>query len=343
MNKKTVLLHVGYPKTATTTLQRHVFPQLNGFNYIGKSYDSGMKCLFDISLLAKLGLDPNGIDKEEAKCFIEKLQNHTDERPLLISEERIIGSIITPRFFSKKEYRTSSPHSAARDLYELFDPSLFQVKILITLRRQCDALASKYAQSFQKSYSKIPQLSTFDSFIGDILENSGNPVREGYDFLKACTAYEKYFGKDNICILPYEFFKEDADSFIRSLFLCAQITPPDQQFDLLTKENSRSTEKGKRYTKRSLYNVLMEIKQVYAPGVKIPAAKLIKRYVKQVKMPNQKEPGLIQLDPRQYERIWNLYAESNKKLDARYNVGLDRYEYYDTHKDFFEVTNKYLI
>ena len=35
------LLHVGYAKTATTYLQRHVFPKARGITYLGKPYDLG--------------------------------------------------------------------------------------------------------------------------------------------------------------------------------------------------------------------------------------------------------------------------------------------------------------
>ncbi|WP_201020883.1 hypothetical protein, partial [Pseudoalteromonas sp. H71] len=42
MNKK-IYLHVGYPKTATSALQKHVFPELQGLNYIGKNESEKFK------------------------------------------------------------------------------------------------------------------------------------------------------------------------------------------------------------------------------------------------------------------------------------------------------------
>lgn len=38
MDTKTLYLHIGYPKTATTSLQDSFFSQLNDIEYIGKPY-----------------------------------------------------------------------------------------------------------------------------------------------------------------------------------------------------------------------------------------------------------------------------------------------------------------
>tara|TARA_B100000902_G_scaffold255337_1_gene241779 strand:- start:168 stop:332 length:165 start_codon:yes stop_codon:yes gene_type:complete len=38
MSKKTLYLHIGYPKTATTSLQDYFFSQLTEVEYIGKPY-----------------------------------------------------------------------------------------------------------------------------------------------------------------------------------------------------------------------------------------------------------------------------------------------------------------
>ena len=37
MNKK-IFIHIGFPKTASTFLQKNIFPNIEGINYLGKPF-----------------------------------------------------------------------------------------------------------------------------------------------------------------------------------------------------------------------------------------------------------------------------------------------------------------
>ena len=49
----------------------------------------------------------------------------------------------------------------------------FDVKIIITIRKQEEALVSSYAQSFNHTYLDIKKIDTFKKYINDILYNFG--------------------------------------------------------------------------------------------------------------------------------------------------------------------------
>ncbi|MEP5234103.1 MAG: hypothetical protein ABJQ86_04790, partial [Cyclobacteriaceae bacterium] len=117
------IVHIGYPKTATTFLQWEVFPNLEGVNYV--DYRTCEKIFTPLIYLDEFDYDPSYVQ--------EILKTYGLERTNLFSFEGLVGA----PFIYKGLGRSEIPERL-RTLG--FD------KIIITLRDQEDMLDSLYRQ-----------------------------------------------------------------------------------------------------------------------------------------------------------------------------------------------------
>lgn len=138
-----LILHIGPPKTATTTLQRHVFPDLKSIDYRGKldyrflSHDPLYLALYDFVV--------NQVGSLEAvrKQLQHELSKAT--HPILLSEENWIKGTFEPNGELSKE-KIQRLHAATLG---------FDVLVVYALRPMEKAAFSAFVQ-FQGMYGKSP-------------------------------------------------------------------------------------------------------------------------------------------------------------------------------------------
>lgn len=300
--KKKIFLHVGYPKTGTTSLQKHYFPFAEGVDYLGKRY-SGEKFLVQQSLINEMVFG-----KSRYNCSSQKLYEFLNEKMLnntaLISEERIIGSFITPRRMGPFRYSTTDPAYIINKIKEIFHEDFFDLFIIITLRKQDDLIPSKYAQSFLTAYSKCSTVDTFSKFVDDIVKNSNSSFQSGFDFYRIISEFIKVFGRKHVIVLPYELFKHNSSNFILKL---SDYLECDFELhkDNMSYENVRINPDGSRDYRKSNVSLLKKIK---------------------TKM--TKSPGTIALTYEQKESLMTLYHEYNRRLDEELELNLKKFGYY---------------
>lgn len=217
------LLHFGYAKTATTYLQRHVFPKAKGINYLGKPYDLS-KSRFEALAEKYLHLHVQKVDRFDP--FFE----HEDEmriRPSgeigfehLIDHLRAILSTQALNVWSHEGYLRPGRKSSALDrkvaianIREVFHAAgSDDVKALIVLRDTKKMLAS-YAIQFHRdfNYLRIGDLSLDDLVAfrnGDRDDRYMALIwRLWYEYLDYAAMIDDLvegFGADSIYVLRYE-------------------------------------------------------------------------------------------------------------------------------------------
>ena len=327
MEKKPLFLHIGYPKTATTVLQKHYYPRLSGIAYLGIRY--GEEPRFSIPSEAVEVL-VRGDARRAAEIGPEvsrRLYEELSDQAGLLSLEKIVGSFFTPRRTGGKFSIVSDPNKASEAIAALFSPELFSVRLIVTLRRQTDSLTSKYAQSFTSAYSRVPGFDTFSKFVRDILDNEQSVIRSGFDYDRVLSVFESRFGYDNIAVLPYELFVESPEVFLTKLFGLMEITYYPDQFPINLRENVRRGEgPGKRYSPKSVFNVLGDLKRRFFPRLRVGKIAVLAP-LGRLQFPWQKNPGIIALEADDDLRIANLYSDSNRRVAKRYGLNLERYGY----------------
>jgi hypothetical protein len=157
---KKVILHIGYPKTGTTTLQESVFKNLHQaklINYLGRSRNKinrfdGVDTAIQLRYFSLYNTRPIEISIEENEVNII-----SDENFLMLD---LINKI---QYHGENNWREvlNKVFSCLRD---------FDVEIIVTLRKQSDLIWSLYLQKFKYIYANNKKLE-FKNFIEDTCFN----------------------------------------------------------------------------------------------------------------------------------------------------------------------------
>lgn len=324
--EKIIYLHIGYPKTGTTTLQRYLFPNHSGLKSLQS--DGELSFMKDIFYCRENSLKRNvrAIAKELDNQIIDNHDHYVYSSESLTSFSMFFRNNPYPNIY------TLDPNSVARKLKTAFlETQVFdKVKILVTIRRQDDILKSMYAQVYNLVFKRFKVTNTFDKFIKYALENKDNFILDALQYDDVITEYENLFGKDNVCVLVFEQFKQDKSGYINKLCSFMNINI-NEAIDLLEDKhtNIKSSANGYKTDKRELLSVL----QYYLGrfNIKIPAIGLSKtrlyRHLKSIKAPAKtlKNIEIKETDERDLD---DFFSEGNNKLSERHNLTLEKYNYY---------------
>ena len=173
--KNQIIIHIGYPKTGTTWLQKEVFPNIENVNVLVKG------CIHDL-IVAR-----NSIFAESKKCY----QYYSN------LQKRQISCIVSDEDFVSIRKEHVSQLKKAQRLKKIFPTA----KILIFLRNHVDIIASDYTE-----YIKGGGTLKFEDYYCQ-LKNAG--ILEMWNYSKVINIYVELFGKDNVIVFDYEKMMEN--------------------------------------------------------------------------------------------------------------------------------------
>ncbi len=210
-NESIILLHVGFPKTATTALQEHVFAGLPGVCNLGKPNPprSVKKALRHIA-----SDDRSRFDRSHVDCVRSAVRDARRQAgAIILSHEGMTGSRWTTvggtRVLRESGFRELRTATAER-LHE----SLGQagVRVLFTIREQRSWLLSTYADLVLREGLSLD----FADWIRRGLDRPDDFYADP-DFDRTIASYEALWGKDRVHVLVYEQMIEEPDRFARIL------------------------------------------------------------------------------------------------------------------------------
>lgn len=218
-NSDEILIHVGLPKAASTTLQKHLFCKLNnvqnfglyptnnvaGNNEPADSVDNAVY-LKEPKLYAfykKLHNDPT-IDISELVSFWASIyEEHRDKRydKILLSHEALTAPFFTSLTQEEKAMRLSKIFPGA--------------KILLITRDQEDWFRSQYRDHpFMPTNLTLGEPVSFNEWMGCLLgEDSLAYVLEALNYKRLAGIYSRCFGSDNLYIVSFEDFVNQKENF----------------------------------------------------------------------------------------------------------------------------------
>jgi hypothetical protein len=178
-----IVIHVGYPKTGTTTLQRHFFPSLPGCIALGPlPYGSAFRVL--ASNLEQA--DDESFLEATWRAFLRDSQGAADT--LILSREGL----------SRPEQRTRTAdrlHRVAPD-----------ARIVVCIRNQRSMLRSFYSQ-----YLKDGGTQSLPDWMRDVFDV------EWLHYDRLVAAYQERFGSDRVFVTAYERFASDPQAYFDDL------------------------------------------------------------------------------------------------------------------------------
>lgn len=191
------LVHIGLPKTGTTSLQELLFAQHKDITYLGQT-EVGTQSESDVVLRALLDPVEGPRLRPEASKIIE--QRRQSEKALVISDEAItLGPFMRRAMFWDLTNGHTANATAVKDL-------LGDVQILIVLRNQVDWLVSWHAQGLKNGKYKEFD---FDRWLNGEIGGRKDVLFKLLDYPNLIKSYQQVFGSDNVHVEFYEDYETD--------------------------------------------------------------------------------------------------------------------------------------
>jgi hypothetical protein len=329
-----IVLHIGYPKTGTTTLQRHVLSRHSGLHYLGKPYNEAMRQWEKgLLMLDSIFFDPL---LGEYRHTIDRALGAAGGRPVMISQE---GFVISTRYLGHDLGRT------ARRLKAVFEGDNRELAVAVCIRNQADLLLSYFhqlAKGDQKDFDRFLE-EALDCRPGDLdpdtLVYPPDPDVRFLDALfydRVLGYYASLFGQKNIRILLFEDFLADQAGYLGRLSEFVGIDPSETVALAKGKHERPSTKDGGTYWRENHYSSL-------AIKLMKPVAEMKRRtrlrnfsladswagratmqtlYLLDSRMAAPASAATLKLGANQKELINELYSVSNARLADTFGLPL---------------------
>jgi len=211
VNKRTIVIHVGYGHTGSSSLQEE-FNKLDNLIYHGKPYKAELfkKAIFEICYSNSdnyNSLKVKEIIKEQLNGFSKDNMIH-----LLSAED-----FTTPNT-GAFGFQLVDPYLITKRIEDIF--SDFNIKILFTIRKQSFILRSEYYQYKKILKAKGLKCPCKHRYLLDIIfDMKGNmhTPADVYNFNKVIPRYINFYGSENVKILPFELFQNDQKTYLQEL------------------------------------------------------------------------------------------------------------------------------
>ncbi|MGK7897468.1 MAG: sulfotransferase domain-containing protein [Xenococcus sp. (in: cyanobacteria)] len=265
-----IVFHIGYPKAASTTLQKSLFANHSAIVNLGIyptgniGQDSNAPQPHNVPFLKDLRIQSfyqsltcnDGVmfdlnqEKEQLDLLIKEYEQ--EKTTLLFSSESIVsGRFSNPEIMEK-----------ARRLQGLCP----EAKILIIIRSQVDILKALYRDHpfDPRTLNYHPRPVSFSEWLEISLNTPYSNVPNTLFFNQVLERYEKLFPPAKILVLPLELLKENPQVFVKDLANFLEINS-QETLDLLTNkfENQGISTGGNKY--RRWRNYLIPYLKVLKP------------------------------------------------------------------------------
>lgn len=195
---QTFLLHLGYPKTGTTTLQATLFTEAPGLNFFAKLPNEYVpQSVQRFRTLVNYGTLPH-VRNHGAKVLEDMLSamaKSPEERVLLSLEGFTNPFVDTDYTLPKDIFRKIN------DIYYVLAPLIdmgTKIKILVTVRKQSELLPSLFSQIYLQGFSSGLFGPSYHSFIDFMLNDENVGFGPDFNYAAFLDHCAETFGSENV-------------------------------------------------------------------------------------------------------------------------------------------------
>lgn len=190
------VVHIGFHKTGTTTLQRNVFPNIEGCAYVGPTGSLGL--VFRPLAESLWSADDDAYLRASLSGFLADVRG--DASTLIVSHESFSRYVIDER--------------TPRRLLDVMPDA----RVLVCVRNQRTMVRSLYHQYLVKG--------GYERFEDWIASDMLHPNYVQYDI--TIERYQNVFGRDRVRAVVYEDLKERPDEFVADItrYVRPEALPP---------------------------------------------------------------------------------------------------------------------
>ncbi|MCP5107627.1 MAG: hypothetical protein GY950_29840 [bacterium] len=305
-------VHIGFSKTGTTTLQRHLFRGHPQIEFLGKPYpDDSLKTLIHRLMMQEtLVYDPTLL-----QTHLEEIVKKTDpsKKVVLISDEMLLS-------YSK----VRDKGVVAQRLKEIFRSGGSQPLILITIRNQFEILKAAYLSRGRLLLNVPPKYSglhvSFEEWLTLSYENIERSYLGHIDYFKTIDFYAALFGSGNVCVLPLEEVVRDTGAYITKL----------SGFLGIDREAALGLVSGE-HANRGISQLQLEAEALrgrWFPFHRFfPVSGMLRFYSSFKKIIKKDKDADITISSGWRDRLRELYLPGNRELSRKYELPLESYGY----------------
>lgn len=316
------IIHVGYPKAASSTLQRGFFGNHPNINFMGLwpvnnlgdkegvNVNKSVPSLKDskVSSFFKNITELNSVDYfySNNHSLMEYIKNHymCDKKINVFSDERLINN-----------YK-NDPGTKLDRIFNLVPDACF----LVVIRNQYDIIMSQYAdQPFDPRSRELGKKVSLSKWIKICRETYYQSFLASIDYYRVLNYLSNKYGRDKVKIVLFEDLVKNLDRFSNQLEALFDINQSDiYNYLCERKENPKIS---KRYQQLRILRRIIPIDKEFKYLLPLKIRTKIFNYLK------KGDSFKTKLGYNEELIIQNLYKASNQKLREEFSLPLDKYNY----------------
>lgn len=335
-----LVIHPGYPKTATSYLQNKIFPYLKEYRYLGRSFtgvlhptlnmsSAAIQEVFVKELLNSQESEFNSNVDYLANLLVNDLSGCIDGKYLLSLEG------IQNRGFVKEAgpvlNRKGSTDVILQQVRLLIDRlekliGPIQVDFVITIREQKEIVSSLYSYFYNLLKDQSEYFEKIDTFRKFVDAGLSHPDEYFFGSLFYHTELEKYenFPGSTVKVMLYEDFERDSGLWLEELFDFLQTSSKSTEFTDRTRLAESGNSESKVYIDRSsTYEFLHYIYMSIPNEVRT----FIPHWLRKRTVSFASTEHELAFEESQTIAMDNLYRASNKITSLKYQLDMARHGY----------------
>ena len=303
-------IHPGYPKTASTTLQKRLFSRHPGLCYLGKPLTGD---LLDIEVaILTLGNREfsQALSGLQSRFRTVMARGADSDRNVLLSHEG---------FLRPTRYQGHDIRLTAERIRQVFcDPieDEFDCHVLITIRKQTEIIPSYFFDAVSRSPAR------FRKYIKESLQQPGDGYLGSLFYDAIVRHYTDLFGQDHVKVLPFEQFINRRTDFMEEPATIFEIDY-DRCVELVGGGGFKIKQRSEAGYRITANEAVLDMVNKICPDIE-QLPHLLRKLLKRIPLRHR----VFSLDAGELAELQQLYAGSNRQLSDDFSLSLDAYGYY---------------